>query len=880
MRKSGVIIVTTIVLVNVFIWATINRPKEEAAFFGTLQGVSFSPYAKHKNPLNGDTPSIEEIDNDLSVLEDKVRRVRTYTSTEGIEEVPALAQKYDLTVTAGAWISEDKERNTQEVANLIKNARQYSNIDRVLVGNEAILRGDVSVKELAAYIKAVKKKVKLPVSTAEPWHIWLKYPELAKHVDYIAIHILPYWEGIPVDNALDFVMESYQRVAAAFPGKPILIAEIGWPSNGNRYKQSQPTVVNEAAFLRRFFNLAEEKGLDYFVMEAFDQPWKWATEGSVGPHWGLFNADREAKFSMSGDIVANPAWMLQASLATLLGLLPIIGFLLYWREMKARGRLFFAFLVQASASLFICTLFLPLTEHLSMWGKIVWGLLLPAQFALMLVILANGLELTELLWNKGRRRHFPLLNSPRDRLMPKVSLHLAICNEPPQMVIQTLNSLAALDYPSYEVLVIDNNTTDPTIWEPVKTHCEKLGPKFRFFTLGKWSGFKAGALNFALKHTDPAAAIVGIVDSDYIVHSDWLRATVPYFDNAKVGFVQAPQDHREWEGDNFKEMCNWEYAGFFQIGMVHRNEQNAIIQHGTMTLIRKTALADLDGWSEWCICEDAELGLRLLAAGYESVYVNQCVGRGLTPDSFAGYKKQRFRWAYGAVQILKHHWSNLLPWNKQSSLTLWQRYHFLVGWLPWFGDAMHVLFTMAALIWSLGLLLWPQYAEFPLTAFLIPTMGALVFKIVHAFWLYTARVNCTFGQRVAAAIAGMGLTHTIACAILKALFTSNQPFLRTPKAENKPALLKGLLMAREEILILVALGTAGYGISALYGVDNFEANLWITVLAALSLPYIATFVCSLVSVLPVASKDQIPTPATVPPPHAPTAMPEQQRKAA
>ena len=878
MRISGLFILAAVALCNVFAWAMLNRPAHEVAWEGVINGVSYSPYTKFKSPLLGDTPTRDEIEADLQVLQGKVAKVRTYSSSDGAEAIPELAQKYAIAVTAGAWLDKDLAKNSREITSLIHNTRKHSNIERVIVGNEALLRGDLSVKELGAYLRKVRKQVNVPVSTAEPWHVWLKYPELAENVDFIAIHILPYWEGISEETSLDFVLDSYQKVVSAFPGKLVLIAEVGWPSQGNRFLNARPTLANEAKFLRRFLNLAQKEHLDYFVMEAFDQPWKRATEGAVGPSWGIFDAARSAKFAMTGAIVTNPLWPIETIAATGLALLPIIAFLYYFKEVRTRGRLFFAFLVQSAASLLIWTAFIPLTEDLTNWGTAIWCLLLPAQFALLLVVLANGFELTELLWSKHLKRHFAPISPSRHRLLPKVSIHVAICNEPPEMVIATLNSLAALDYPSFEVLVIDNNTKDPVLWEPVAAHCKELGSKFRFFSLGKWPGYKAGALNFALQHTDPAAAVIGIVDSDYIVKSDWLRSLTPYFDEADVGFVQAPQDHREWQGDSFKSMCNWEYAGFFHIGMVHRNERNAIIQHGTMTLIRKAALMEeKKGWSEWCICEDAELGLRLLSQGYKSVYVNVNSGHGLTPDSFAGFKGQRFRWAYGAVQILKRYWPSLLPW-KPSQLTLGQRYHFIMGWLPWFGDALQILFTIAALVWTTILLLWPHLAEFPVAAFLLPTLGTFAFKIIHALWLYKSKVPCSLPQRIAAALAGMALTHTIACAVFKALFTSNQPFLRTPKAENKPAFIKGVLMAREELLILIALWMACMGVAWRYDLHNPEAFLWAAVLVILSLPYVAALICSLMSVIPPQKSACVTSPVSAPPPQSPEIP--QQREAA
>ncbi len=860
MRASSFTILIFVVAANLLLWAGLNRPQAEIAWSGAINGVSFSPFRADDDPLRERFPSAQEIDKDLSFLADKVHKVRSYSSTDGMELIPSLAQKHGLTVTAGAWLDKDKSNNELELANLVKNARQFSNIDRLIVGNEAVLRGDLSVAELSAYLKQVRKQTKLPVSTAEPWHVWIKHPELAKQVDFIAAHILPYWEGVPADEAMDFVKERYRQLQAAFPGKPILIAEVGWPSDGNRVLHARATLAAQASFVRQFLNLAQEKKFDYFMMESFDQPWKRALEGTVGAHWGIYDVERKEKFAMSGPVVANPHWPVQAAVAGVLALLPMIWFLMRWRELRARGRLAFALLMQTVACGLTLSAFAPFTEDLSTLGTVAWGILLPAQIALYAVILINGFELVEMSWLRRFKRHFTPLHPAPEQPLPKVSLHLAICNEPAELVKQTLTSLAALDYPDFEVLVIDNNTKDPAVWQPVADYCAQLGPRFRFFSLGKWPGFKAGALNFALQETAADAQIIGVVDSDYIVRRDWLRSLTPYFERAQVAFVQAPQDHREWEGDRFKEMMNWEYAGFFHIGMVHRNERDAIIQHGTMTLIRRAALEEMNGWSEWCICEDAELGLRLYQQGYESVYVNEVFGKGLTPHSYAGYKGQRFRWTYGAVQIIKHHWRSL--WSaKASKLTAGQRYHFLTGWLPWFADGLHVIFTAAAMFWTVGLLLAPSYFEFPLWTFLAPTLAVFVYKLLHALWLYRVRVPCTLSQRFGAAIAGMSLTHTIGRAIIQGVFTSGQPFLRTPKAEDKPALIRGLAMAREELFMLAGLIVAACAVLHLYGPGHEEALLWVIVLTVQSTPYVAALYCSLANALPSRSQRHTDAPA-------------------
>jgi hypothetical protein len=237
-------------------------------------------------------------------------------------------------------------------------------------------------------------------------------------------------------------------------------------------------------------------------------------------------------------------------------------------------------------------------------------------------------------------------------------------------------------------------------------------------------------------------------------------------------------------------------------------------------------------------------------AGYESVYVSESFGHGLTPDSFAGYKKQRFRWAYGAVQIIRRHWKSFLPWNDESGLTLGQKYHFATGWLPWFGDALNVLITWATLFWVAGVIVLPRYFGQPLYLLLLPALGVVGFRLLHFFWLYKVRVDCTLKQRIGAAIAGMSLSHTIGKAILSGLISKDKPFMRTPKCENQRAVIRGVLMAWEEALIFLTFCLSSAAIIARHGTDNPEIMLWIGVMLMQSLPYGAALLASMINVIP------------------------------
>jgi cellulose synthase/poly-beta-1,6-N-acetylglucosamine synthase-like glycosyltransferase len=457
------------------------------------------------------------------------------------------------------------------------------------------------------------------------------------------------------------------------------------------------------------------------------------------------------------------------------------------------------------------------------------ALLIPTSAVMVAILLTHLFEFVELFWEGSLKRRFAPQMLADDAHQPFVSIHLACCNEPPDMVIATLKSLQALDYKAFEVIVVDNNTTDEALWTPVRDFIaslpESASAHFRFFHLPTWPGFKAGALNFALNHTDARAQVIGVVDADYVVKPEWLRSLVAYFDDTQVGIVQAPQAHRDWGTTAFRKMMNWEYDGFFRIGMHHRNERDAIIQHGTMTLIRAAALRQHGQWSEWCLCEDAELGLRLMQQNLRTVYVDAVMGEGLTPDSFLAFKKQRRRWAQGGMQICKAHWRELLGMQavSQRRLSLGQRYHFLAGWLPWIGDALHLMLPLAMFCAA---------------------------KLVIGPLLYWRRVPCSVGSIVGASVAGMALSHAIARGVLSGLFTKAGVFQITAKGGHTAQKGAWADAVREEVLLLAALVVAIAAVALTRKADHAESLLWMSMLALQALPYVAALVCAAVASLP------------------------------
>jgi len=852
MKKTSfsVVMLGLLVIANLFFWAYMNRPDKVQPWVGPMTGVSFNPMRAEDDPEKGLFPSVAEINEDLSLLAGKVHAVRTYSVLNGLEQVPGLAAQHKLNATIGAWISSDPVASQKEVDTLINISRgEHDNIVRTLVGNESIMRKEVTVEELTTYLRQVRKRTWRPVSTSETWDIWMAHPELVNEVDFIATHILPYWEGIPIEEALDYVFDRYHALQQAFPNKLIVITEVGWPSDGQPIRRAEASKANQVKFLRDFLNRAKSEGVTYYLVEAFDQPWKQTKEGSSGAYWGIFNADRQAKFEMHGDVFEMPDWQDWALVAAILSMILMTLFLFSRVRMKLSGKVFFGIMANLSSSTIAWTISIGASQYQTDISLILWGVLLVMQALAILVLLVETLEISEVLWNCKGARSFKGLSVPSDFNYPKVSLHVPIHNEPPEMVKQTLFALAKLDYPNLEVLVIDNNTKDNAVWQPIEAECKRLGVMFQFFHLENWPGFKAGAINYALEQAAKDAEIIAVIDSDYIVDPDWLKSLVPYFAKQDVGFVQAPQDYRDWQENRFKAFCHWEYAGFFQIGMVQRNESNAIIQHGTMTLVRKSALEYVGNWGEWCICEDSELGLRLYRAGYDSVYVQDSFGRGVTPDTMSGYMTQRHRWVYGAMQILKRHWQALLLGNN-AELTPAQRYYFVAGWLPWFSDALALVFTFASLFLTAQIVYGPVHSELPVNAFILPTIGLFGFKVFRTLWLYHARVSCSKLQTLGAAIAGLALTHTVAKAIWQGLFTSGRPFLRTPKFEKQRPFLAGMVTIREELLLLILLWSAAAFMMSLEQFDNLSGQLWTAVLLVQSMPYFASLFLLLVNVTP------------------------------
>ena len=589
MRVFGAVLVAA--AVHAAIWHVSRESVEPADTVRPIQYLSYSPYHTRVNPKDVALVPADQIERDLERIAEVSDGLRTYSVSAGLDRVPEIAADLGLDVVLGAWIGDTESRDREEMDLVAELSRANRNVRSVLVGNEVLLRKERTVDELIALVREVKRQVHVPVSTSEIWYLWLQHPELVSAVDYISVHILPYWEGVAAEQAVPYTMERLEDLRKAYPGKKIVISEFGWPSQGYNNLDAKPGALAQASVIREFLGEADRHGVSYNIIEAFDQPWK-TNEGSVGAYWGVFDNTGLPKFALTG-LVEESGTVWKAAMAVIVGAcLTLLGL---WRG-RATGAHALAFAAAANgvgAAVILAAAY-PFENYLNVGIGIMWTIGFVLIIPLTLISLTKLNEIFHVVLGRRPKRLIDAMGArPVSRSLPKISIHIPAYREQPQMLIQTLNGIAALDYPNFEVIVIVNNTPEAEYSAPVAEHCERLGPRFKFLDIVV-KGFKAGALNAALEHTAPDAEIIALIDADYVVLPNWLSDLAPLFDDPRVALVQAPQDHRDGPESLFKTVMNSEYAGFFDVGMVQRNEDNAIIQHGTMCLMRRDRAGS--GW--------------------------------------------------------------------------------------------------------------------------------------------------------------------------------------------------------------------------------------------------------------------------------------------
>jgi cellulose synthase/poly-beta-1,6-N-acetylglucosamine synthase-like glycosyltransferase len=394
----------------------------------------------------------------------------------------------------------------------------------------------------------------------------------------------------------------------------------------------------------------------------------------------------------------------------------------------------------------------------------------------------------------------PLKEDPDPDFTPFVSIHIACSSEPYWVVERTLQSLSRLDYDhdKYEVLVIHNNSTDENNYKKIEEVCTNLGANFRFFHVDSMEGYKAGALNYVRQFTNPKTEVIAIIDSDYVVEREYLKETVGYFKDPKVGLVQCPQDYLNVSKKNIGLAL--EYRAFFTIMMNLAQKVGAVTFTGTMGMIRADLFKKTLHWNEWCITEDSEAGIHIISQGYKGVYVDRSYGRGMMPLDFAALRTQRQRWAYGNFQIIA---KNFWPVLTSRKLSWKQRLSFLAQLLSWLHFELMVV--LAALVVAVISLSYPE-AHYAFTWLVLSLWTSLLFSFIY-YWVGLRKLVVKDKiSRVKAFMSHTGMLFIMSASAIKFLMGIPLGFVVTNKevAHHKRARLALFQELRLTGLLIIA----------------------------------------------------------------------------
>jgi cellulose synthase/poly-beta-1,6-N-acetylglucosamine synthase-like glycosyltransferase len=482
------------------------------------------------------------------------------------------------------------------------------------------------------------------------------------------------------------------------------------------------------------------------------------------------------------------------------------------------GKLFYASYATAGFTFLAFAALVTAAATRSIAETLTSSLLILLDLGAFLVWNSNMNYVSDVLCRTRRSRPLPQADPT---YQPMVSLHMPAYNEPPELLIATIKAVEQIDYPNFEIVVMDNNTTDPAVWGPVEEYCRGRD-RIRFVHVAPWPGYKAGACNLALRtYTDPRAEIIGMVDADDIVQPYYLRETASYFSDPRVGFVQTFEGNRDYQGSAYYTACVDSYQGFYLSVMSSRNERDTVPFVGTMGLFRRSALEGVGGWNEWCISEDTEASLRVLKAGWSGLYIPRCFGRGIVPPTFAGLNTQRHRWCFGAMQILRLHWRSLMPWDRSpdNHLTSSQRRDYLMASLGWFRDLMMLGFALLLLVVTGLLAAGSNFALMPLGGdrSLLP-MALIVIATICMMWTLRHWTPISRRRALMGLVISLSASWITALACIQGMTHREGVFLRTSKTgSSHHRLRKALRLSRVETALAVALyASAGFLIALVH----------------------------------------------------------------
>lgn len=259
-----------------------------------IHGISFSAYLENQSP--GSIISEEQIEFRMKILKPYVKWVRSFSCVDGNELIPKVARKYGIKTLVGAWLGADKEKNEKEIERVIKVAKEgYADI--IAVGNEVLLRGDLTEDEIIKYIQRVKQEItNIPVGYVDAYYEFVDHPLICNVCDVILANCYPFWEGYPLEHSLAYLKNMYYQAVSAAKGKKVIISETGWPNVGTPESEAVPSYENALKYFINTYLWANQEKIDVFYFSSFDESWKIEKEGDVGAYWGLWDKDGNFKF--------------------------------------------------------------------------------------------------------------------------------------------------------------------------------------------------------------------------------------------------------------------------------------------------------------------------------------------------------------------------------------------------------------------------------------------------------------------------------------------------------------------------------------------------------------------------------------------------------
>ncbi len=260
-----------------------------------IHGISFSPYTNDQRPGMQLSESI--IRNRMEIIRPYVSWVRSFSCTEGNELIPKVAKEMGLNTLVGAWLGDEADKNEMEIKGLLNLARE-GNADILAVGNEVLLRGELTEDQIVDYIRQVKSEVPdLPVGYVDAYYEFELHPKIVEACDVLLVNLYPFWEGYPFEHSLVYLKDMYRRALRAANGKKVIVAETGWPNQGAACGNAIPSFENAIKYFINIYRWAAEEGVEVFYFSSFDEAWKIDKEGDVGAFWGLWDQDGNLKYS-------------------------------------------------------------------------------------------------------------------------------------------------------------------------------------------------------------------------------------------------------------------------------------------------------------------------------------------------------------------------------------------------------------------------------------------------------------------------------------------------------------------------------------------------------------------------------------------------------